>query len=157
MVLFSCQATPNNSINNKMDSNKIKSEIMQAESDLFHALREGELIKAVSMHRDSPDYRQIWNGQVMTYGELETRVKTGIENGLRSFDYQVKNRDFNLINADNVLETLFVFETTIMADGSSSTSRLTIVSILWQRFDNTWRLGYVHGTELPKKTKQQST
>jgi hypothetical protein len=151
MVMISCQTTPDNSNNNLMDKDKILSEIMQAENNLFTALSQGELMKAVSMHINSPDYRQIWNGEVMTYEELKARVKTGIENGLRSFDYKVKNRDFNFINTDNVLETLSVFETTIMSDGSSTTSRLTAVAILWQRVDNTWYLGYVHGSELPKE------
>ena len=151
MVLISCQTTTNNSNNNTMDKDKIKSEIMEAENNLFTALRQGELMKAVSMHINSPDYRQIWNGQVMTYEELETRVKVGIEKGLRSYDYDVQNRDFNFINADNVLETLSVFETAKMADGSSSTSGLIAVSILWKHFDNKWRLGFVHGSELPKE------
>ncbi|HLF45984.1 MAG TPA: nuclear transport factor 2 family protein [Chitinophagaceae bacterium] len=151
MVLVSCQTIPDNSNNNKMDKDKIKSEIMQSENNLFTALRQGELMKAVSMHINSPDYRQIWNGQVMTYEVLKARVKTGIEKGLKSFDYQVLNRDFNFINTDNVLEILSVYETTIMADGSSSTSRQTAVSILWQRIDDTWRIGYVHGSELPKE------
>jgi hypothetical protein len=151
MVLISCQTTPNNSNHNTMEKGKIKAEIMEAECNLFTVLRHGELIKAVSMHINSPDYRQIWNGQVMNYKDLETRVKTGIEKGLKSYIYQVQNRDFNFINGDNVLETLSVFETTIMADGSSTTSRLTAVTILWQHFDNKWRIGYVHGSELPKE------
>jgi hypothetical protein len=63
----------------------------------------------------------------------------------------VESRDFNFINAENVLETLAATETTTMSDGNAATSGLTAISILWQRIDNTWRLGYLHASELPKQ------
>ena len=134
-----------------MDKSKIKSEVMQAETNLLTALRQGELMKGVSIHLNSPDYRNIWNGEIKTYEMLETRIKMGIEKGLKSIDYKVQSRDFGFINTDNVLETLTATETTTMADGNSATSRLTAVSILWQRIDNNWRLGYLHASELPKE------
>ena len=61
-----------------MNTEKIKSEILQAENELLTALRSGELIKGVSMHLNSPDYRNIWNGEIKTYDMLETRIKMGI-------------------------------------------------------------------------------
>jgi len=134
-----------------MDKSKIKSEVMQAETNLLTALRQGELMKGVSIHLNSPDYRNIWNGEIKTYEMLETRIKMGIEKGLKSIDYKVQSRDFGFINTDNVLETLTATETTTMADGNSATSGLTAVSILWQRIDNNWRLGYLHASELPKE------
>jgi hypothetical protein len=72
-----------------MDNEKIKSEVMQAETNLLTALREGELLKGVSMHLNSPDYRNIWNGEIKTYDMLEARIKMGIEKGLKSIDYKV--------------------------------------------------------------------
>lgn len=134
-----------------MDHQIIQSEVMQAETNLLTALREGELLKGVSMHLNSPDYRNIWDGEVKTYDMLEARIKMGIEKGLKSIDYQVQSRDFNFINSDNVLETLSLTETTIMSDGSSATSGITAVTILWQRIDNNWQLGYLHASELPKE------
>ena len=134
-----------------MDEQTIRAEVLQAENDLLTALREGELLKGVSMHLNSPGYRNIWNGDVKTYEMLETRIKAGLEKGLKSIDYQVQSRDFNLIDSDNVLETLSVTETTMMRDGSSATSGITAVTILWQRIDNQWRLGYLHASELPKE------
>lgn len=134
-----------------MDTKIIQSEVMQAETNLLTALREGELLKGVSMHLNSPDYRNIWDGEVKTYAMLEARIKMGIEKGLKSIDYRVQSRDFNFINSDNVLETLSVTETTAMRDGSSATSGITAVTILWQRIDNHWRLGYLHASELPKE------
>lgn len=134
-----------------MDKEKIKSEVMQAEANLLTALRQGELMKGVSIHLNSPDYRNIWNGEIKTYETLEARIKIGMEKGLKSIDYKVENRDFNFINADNVLETITATETTTMSDGNSAISGLTAVSILWQRIDNIWRLGYLHASELPKE------
>ena len=134
-----------------MDYEKLKSEVMQAENDLLTALREGELLKGVSMHLNSPDYRNIWNGEIKTYDMLEARIKMGIEKGLKSIDYGVQNRDFSFINSDLVLETLTATETTTMRDGSSATSGITAVTILWQRIDNKWWLGYLHASELPKE------
>ena len=134
-----------------MNKETIKSEVMQAETNLLTALREGELLKGVSMHLNSPDYRNIWDGEVKTYDMLEARIKAGLEKGLKSINYDVLSRDFNFINSDNVLETLSVTETTTMGDGSSATSGITAVSILWQRIDNIWRLGYLHASELPKE------
>jgi hypothetical protein len=131
-----------------MDNEIIQSEVMQAETNLLTALREGELLKGVSMHLNSPGYRNIWNGEVKTYEMLEGRIKAGLEKGLKSIDYNVQSRDFNFINPDNVLETLSVTETTTMENGSSTTSGITAVSILWQRIDNHWRLGYLHASEL---------
>src|SRR3989337_1163514 len=133
-----------------MNTEKIKSEILQAENELLTALRSGELIKGVSMHLNSPDYRNIWNGEIKTYDMLEARIKMGIEKGLKSIDYKVQSRDFSFINSDIVLETLTATETTTMGDGSSATSGITAITILWQRINNNWRLGYLHASALPK-------
>ena len=151
ILFFACQTTPNNSINNTMDKDKLKSEVMLAEANLLSALRQGELMKGVSMHLNSPDYRNIWNGEIKTYETLEARIKMGMEKGLKSIDYNVQSRDFNFINDDNVLETLTATETSTMSDGNAATSGLTAVSLLWQRIDNNWRLGYLHASELPKE------
>ena len=150
ITIIACQTNSNNQ-NNTMDKEKIKSEVMQAENNLLSALREGELMKGVSMHLNSPGYRNIWSGEIKTYDMLEARIKMGMEKGLKIIDYKVKSRDFNIINSDNVLETLTATETTIMADGTSATSGQTAVSILWQRVDNVWKLGYLHASELPKE------
>ena len=130
---------------------KIKTEVLQAENSLLLALRQGELLTGVAMHLNSPDYRNIWNGEIKTYQMLESRIKMGIGKGLVSIDYQVQGRDFDLINEDTVLETLMATETTTMKDGTSVTSNITAISILWQRIDNVWRLGYLHASELPKE------
>ena len=147
---FACH-TNSNKENQTMDKEKIKTEIMQAEELLTTALRNGDLMKGVSMHLNSPDYRNIWNGEIKTYDVLKTRIKMGIEHGLKSIDYKIQSRDFNFINAENVLETATLTETTSMQDGSSSASGTTAISILWQRINNEWKLGYLHASELPKQ------
>ena len=73
-----------------------------------------------------------------------------MEKTLKSMDYKVESRDFNFINADNVLVTLTVALTTTMSDGNTSTKGPVAETILWQRIDNNWRLGYYHASELPK-------
>ncbi len=134
-----------------MDKDKIKTEVMYAEANLLTALRQGDLMKGVSMHLNSPYYRFIWNGEIRTYEILEAHIKMGMENGVRFIDYNVQSRYFNFINSDTVLETFTATETINMADGSSATSGQSAVTILWQRIDNEWRVGYLHGSELPKE------
>ena len=134
-----------------MDNETIQSDVMQAETNLLTALRDGELLKGVSMHLNSPDYRNIWNGEIKTYDMLEARIKMGIEKGLKSIDYKVQSRDFSFINSDLVIETLTATETTTMRDGSSATSGITAITILWQRIGDNWRLAYLHASELPKE------
>jgi len=133
-----------------MDTEKVKSEILQAEKELLTALRSGELMKGVSMHHNSPEYRNIWNGEIKTYDTLKARIKMGMSQGLKNIDYHVRTRDFMVINNDNVLETITATEITSMKDGSTATSGLTAISILWQRIDNQWLLGHLHASELPK-------
>ncbi|QQS29922.1 MAG: hypothetical protein IPM47_02910 [Sphingobacteriales bacterium] len=133
-----------------MEKDKIIEEVIQAEQNLLNLLRQGELMRGVAIHLHSPDYRNIWNGEIKTYEMLENRIKAGIENGLQSFDYQVKERDFLIINAENVIETFTAVETDYLKDGSTSTSGLTAISILWQLVSNKWRLAYLHASELPK-------
>lgn len=134
-----------------IDKEKIRTEILTAEDSLVSALRKGDLIKGVSMHSDDPDYRNIWNGEVKTYDVLKSRISKGIENGLLSIDYQVKTRDFKIINSENVLETLYAIETTNLKDNKSITSGQTAITILWQKSNDTWKLGYLHASELPKE------
>ena len=150
VLIISCQ-TNSNDKTNTMDKDKIKAEVMQAEDNLLTALRQGELVKGVSMHLNSPGYRNIWNGEIKTFNDLETRIKMGMEKGLKSIDYKIQTREFNFINADNVLETITATETTTMSDGNSATSGVTAISILWQRIDTIWKLGYLHASELPKE------
>lgn len=149
VLAFSCRAGPTRS-SDGMDRDRIRAEVLQAEADLLSALRQGDLLKGVAMHLESPGYRNIWNGEIKTHDMLVKRIKIGMEKGLKSIDYQVQGRDFNFIDADNVLETLTATETTTMKDGAATTSGMTAVSILWQRIDKSWRLGYLHASELPK-------
>lgn len=60
---------------------------------------------------------------------LETRIKMGMEQGLKSINYSVQTRDFIFITSDNVLETITATEITSMKDWSSETSRVTAISI----------------------------
>ncbi len=64
-----------------MDKDKIKAEVIRAEENLLNLLRQGELLNGVAIHLNSPDYRNIWNGEIKTYEMLESRIKAGIEKG----------------------------------------------------------------------------
>lgn len=135
-----------------MDKEKIKSEIIQAETELLTAYREGEFIKALHMEVNSPDFRCIINGIISDYETLEARYKKVVsENTLKSLDYTVESRHFNFINADNVLVTLTVNLTTTMSDGNTLTKGPTAETILWQRINNNWLLGYYHASDIPKE------
>jgi hypothetical protein len=150
LLLSACNNSDNKQNQTTMDKEKIKTEVIKAEENLLNLLREGKLMEGVAIHLNSANYRNIWNGEIKTYDILEQRIKAGMAAGLKSFDYQVKQREFMFINDDNVIETLTATETDYMQDGTSATSGVTAISILWQLADNKWRLAYLHASELPK-------
>ena len=102
------------------------------------------------MHLNSPEYRNIWNGEMKTYSELSARIAAAMQKGLASIDYQVASRDLSVLDESNVMATLVATETTHMNTGESKTSGSTIISILWRKIDGKWRLGYLHASEEPQ-------
>jgi len=132
--------------------NEIETQVIQAENDLLDSLRSGDLARGVGMHLDSPEYRNIWNGEMKTYSELSTRIAAAMEKGLSSIDYQVAGREMFILDESNVMATLVATETTHMNTGESKTSGRTIISILWRKVDGKWRLGYLHASEEPQGT-----
>ena len=153
LVFFSCQTKPNNSKNNTMDKEKIKSEIIQTENELLKTYRQGDFMKALAIEVESPDFRAIVNGRIDNYSTLSERYKkVAAEKLVKSMDYQIENQDFNFINADNVLVTLKVKLVTTMSDGNVSSKPLA-ETILWQRIDNVWKLGHYHATEIPTESQ----
>ena len=149
LVFCSCQTKPNNSNNNAMDKEKIKSEIIQTENDLLETYRQGDFMKALTIEVESADFRAIVNGRIDNYSTLAERYKKITADKLvKSIDYQIENQDFNFINADNVLVTLKEKLVTTMIDGNVISKPLA-ETILWQRIENKWRLGHYHATEIP--------
>ena len=130
--------------------NEIETQVIQAENDLLGSLRSGDLARGVGMHLNSPEYRNIWNGEMKTYGELSTRIAMAMEKGLSSLDYQVASREVFILDESNVMATLVATETTRMNTGESKTSGSTIISILWRKIDGKWWLGYLHASEEPQ-------
>jgi hypothetical protein len=124
-------------------------EVLQAENELLNALRSGELLTGVAMHLDSPDYRNIWSGELKTYDQLRSRIEAAIGAGLVSIDYRVSDREVYVLDGSNVITTLTATETTHMRDGQSTTDPTTIISILWRKINTKWRLAYLHASEKP--------
>lgn len=67
-----------------MNKSGIIKEVRVAENQLTSFLRRGDIMKGVAMHLKSPDYRNIWNGEVKTYDQLVGRLKKGLEAGLKN-------------------------------------------------------------------------
>jgi hypothetical protein len=150
-IILSCRTTHDNSNNNVMDKEKIKTEIIQAETALLTAYRQGEFSKALSMEVNSSDFRSIINGNISNYETLEAKYKKIIlEKNVKSVDYKPESRDFMFINPDNVLVTLIANSTTTMSNGTVFTKGPTAETILWQRINNNWQLGYYHASDLAK-------
>ena len=124
-------------------------EVLQAENELLNALRSGELLKGVAIHLDSPDYRNIWSGELKTHTQLRSRIEAAIRAGLVSIDYQVSDRELYVLDGLNVLNTLTAIETTHMSNGQATSSPPTIISMLWRKLDGKWRLAYLHASEVP--------
>ena len=149
ILFYSCQTKTNNSNNNIMDKEKIKSEIIQTENSLLETYRKGDFMKALAIEVESPDFRAIVNGRIDNYSTLSERYKkVAADKIIKSMDYQIEDQNFNFINADNVLVTLKVKLSTTMSDGNVSSKPLA-ETILWQRIDNLWKIGHYHATEIP--------
>ena len=129
---------------------EIETEVIEAENALLGALKSGDLEKGVAMHLNSPEYRNIWSGEMKTHDQLEATIAKAKEKGLSSIDYQVTDREFLVVNDENVLTTLTATETTHMNTGEEKTSGKTIISILWQKIEGEWKLGYLHASEEPQ-------
>ena len=130
--------------------NAIETQVIQAENELLGALRSGDLMKGVGMHLNSPEYRNIWSGEMKTFNELSARIAMAQEKGLSSIDYQVTDRELLILDESNVMATLTATETTHMKTGESKTSGKTLISILWRKIDGKWRIGYLHASEEPQ-------
>ena len=153
ILFYSCQTKTNNSNNNIMDKEKIKSEIIQTENSLLETYRKGDFMKALAIEVESPDFRAIVNGRIDNYSTLSERYKkVAADKIIKSMDYQIEDQNFNFINADNVLVTLKVKLSTTMSDGNVSSKPLA-ETILWQRIDNVWKLGHYHATEIPTESQ----
>ncbi len=151
-LLVSCNNQSENEKQPKtMDSEKIKAEVQNAENELLGLLRSGEIKKGVAMHRNTKDYRNIWSGEIKTREMLEERINMGLEAGLKAFDYQVKSREFMIIDSMNVMETLTAIPVSVMVSGDSIADPLTTISILWQKAEGKWWVGYLHASEWPKE------
>ena len=138
------------SVSKEAAMNSIIAQVVQAEDDLLSSLRSGDLARGVGMHLNSPEYRNIWNGEMETYSELSTRIAAARDNGLASIDYHVASRDLFVLDESNVMATLVATETTHMSNGASKSSGRTIISILWRKVEGRWRLGYLHASEQPQ-------
>jgi hypothetical protein len=129
---------------------EIETQVIRAENELLGSLRSGDLERGVGMHLNSPEYRNIWNGEMKTFDQLRARIAMAKEKGLSSIDYQVSERELFVLDESTVMATLTATETTHMNTGDSKTSGKTIISILWRKIDGKWRLGYLHASEEPQ-------
>lgn len=127
----------------------IESEILKAENELLSALRGGDILRGLSIHLRDSSYHNIWNGEDKSYEALEQKLKSGMDQGLASIDYQVSKRDFLWINEQHVLQTLYAKETTWMNSGESISSPPTLITILWKKREGRWRLAYLHASDKP--------
>lgn len=100
---------------------------------------------------DSENFRCIKNGKIETYDELAARYKKMVaDNQVKQMDYQISDKHFNVINADDVLTTLSVKLTITMNNGNTVVQDLG-ETILWQRIEGQWRLAHYHASESPKQ------
>lgn len=148
-LIMACQtnSNPTNPIET-MDKDQILKQVMDAEAQVLSALREGDM--SLNVHLNSPDYRNISNGEILTYETHKARAESWAELGIKSYDFEVQNRDFNIINEANVIETMSGKATLKKADGSSLPPNFTVFTFLWQYVDGTWKFGYLHSSSPPK-------
>ncbi len=75
-LIMACQtnSNPTNPIET-MDKDQILKQVMDAEAQVLSALREGDM--SLNVHLNSPDYRNISNGEILTYETQRPELKAG--------------------------------------------------------------------------------
>lgn len=129
-----------------MNKDFLTHEIKEAEDTLLGKLRNGMLDEGVSLHKNSGDYKNIWDGEIKSHAMLAERINSGKKNGLKAFDYRVESREFKILNNDFVMETLTAVPHSVMISGEIFAEPLTAISILWERTSNGWMVGYLHAS-----------
>jgi ketosteroid isomerase-like protein len=133
------------------EEEKITAEILAAQKQLFEAFRNGDVDKILSMHRNTPEYRNVWGAKVRNYEQMAQFMKEGREKSWESIDYKMEETQINVIDPENVILFAPASASTVLKNGETIDSGPMYVSTLWQKIDGTWMLGHIHASWPPKR------
>jgi ketosteroid isomerase-like protein len=133
------------------EEEKITAEILAAQNQLFEAFRNGDVDKILSMHRNTPEYRNVWGAKVRNYEQMAQFMKTGREKSWESIDYKMEETQINVIDPENVILFAPASASTALKNGETIDSGPMYVSTLWQKIDGAWMLGHIHASWPPKR------
>lgn len=121
-------------------------DVEQAEKQLFNYLEDGKVSEAFALHANTALYKNIVDGQVRNYQEMEKYLADNKAKGIKAYDYSVVRRDFFPINTESVLETIDAERKLVNLKDSILEDKLVVLSILWQKKDSNWKVGYIHSS-----------
>lgn len=146
LLTFLISCNPKVNENENLDNDQILKEVQSTEQNLFELLKEGKIDQAFSLHDNNPNYKNISEGYTRTYEQMDSTLKANSIKGIKSYDYEFNNRDFMVFDNNNALETL---EGNKIIKGNSDSTiekRAIIMTLLWTRFENKWKLRYLHSS-----------
>lgn len=131
---------------NNTDSFNVITEVTKAENKMFGLLRNGKINDAFSMHIKDELYKNVVNGKIRNYSNMDSVIKGNKFNNIKSYDFQISTRDFEVINDKNVLETIEGNRKIININDSIVENNFEVITILWKNKDSDWKVSYIHSS-----------
>lgn len=130
----------------KPDDATLTKEVTESETKLFSLLKEGKIEEAFAMHCNTASYKNIADGNCRTHAEMDAALKDRTSKGIKAYDYSVAKRDFLIIDATNVLETVEGNRKFISVNDSITEDKNITLSILWTKDNTNWKIAYLNGS-----------
>lgn len=143
-LLSACNTSTNQ--DKPLDKDNILQQVKSTEANLFNLLKKGNIEQAFALHDNQQSYKNIADGYTRTYTQMDSVLKANSSKGLKSYDYEIQNRDFIVIDNKTTLET--IEGTRIVKDTANAIieKRAVTMSLLWTKTNDMWKLGYLHSS-----------
>ena len=130
----------------KPDDATLTKEITESEGKLFSLLKAGKVDEAFAMHSNAASYKNIADGNCRNHTEMDAALKDRTSKGIKAYDYTVAKRDFLIIDAVNVLETVEGSRKIVTVKDSITEDKNITLSILWTKDNSNWKVAYLNGS-----------
>ena len=151
VVILACSSLFFNACKHKETSPKpddatLTKEITESEGKLFSLLKAGKVDEAFAMHSNAASYKNIADGNCRNHTEMDAALKDRTSKGIKAYDYTVAKRDFLIIDAVNVLETVEGSRKIVTVKDSITEDKNITLSILWTKDNSNWKVAYLNGS-----------
>lgn len=129
-----------------IDKEAITKEVTESEKQMFSLFKSGKISDAFARHRNTPDYRNIVNGNCRTFMQMDSTFKNNSLNNIKAYEYEVLERDFLIIDNANVIETIKSNRKLISKTDSIIETKQSILSLFWTKENSAWNVSYIHSS-----------